>query len=160
MSNKRRDHAILLGKTPTFEDSAMKRSALHVSLLCLLITVAAAVLFARDDHMINSTLVPAAIGTIHTDNDPNGNTGVKISVHHLANPHELSPGYSSYIVWIRPRDQQAVNAGELRVNDNLEGSLQTTTPNKDFDVFVTAENNPRADTPTGPEVLHGTVSRH
>jgi hypothetical protein len=138
----------------------MKRNAVYICLLCFLLMAGAAVLWARDDHMTNSTLDPSATGNIHTDTDHNGNTDVKVTVKHLAKPENLSPRYQTYVVWLRPRDQQPINVGELRVNGNLEGSLETRTPYKDFDVVVTAENDPRTNTLSGPEVLHGTVSRH
>ncbi|MFB3813191.1 MAG: hypothetical protein ACE14L_03695 [Terriglobales bacterium] len=136
----------------------MRRKAL-VSLLCLLLLIGAAALWARDDHMINSTLVPAAKGNVHTDTDRNGNTGVRVEVEHLAKPHDLKPSYDAYVTWIRPRGEEPLNVGELRVNDELKGPLQTNTPYKQFDVFVTAENDARVTQPSGPEVLRATVNR-
>ncbi len=134
----------------------MKRTGL---LLCALLLSAAVLLWARDDHMINSSLVPAAQGTVHTDNDRNGNTGIEVKVNHLARPHDLAPGYSTYVVWVRPPGQQPINIGELGVNDNLQGTLHSDTPYKKFDIFVTPENNPRAEAPSGPELLRATVNR-
>jgi hypothetical protein len=128
-------------------------------LLCALLVISAALLWARDDHMVAGNLVPAARGSVHTDTDRNGNTGIKVDVQHLAKPHDLQSGYTSYVVWVRPRGQAPSNVGELRVNDDLRGSLETSTAAKQFDLFVTAENSPRAESPSGPEVLHTTISR-
>jgi hypothetical protein len=135
----------------------MKRK--HMLLPLALLAVSTVVLWARDDHMVPSTLVPAAKGTVHTDTDNNGNTGIKVDVEHLAKPHDLQTGYTSYVVWVRPRGQSPTNVGELRVSGDLKGSLEASTPAKQFDLFITAENNPRAGSPTGPEVMHTTVSR-
>jgi hypothetical protein len=136
----------------------MKRKVL--AMLCLLTALSAvSLLWAREDHLVSSTLAPAARGTVHSETDRNGNTGLKVEVKHLAKPHDLQSGYSSYVVWVQPRGQSPTNAGELRVNDDLQGSLETSTPYKQFDLFVTAENNPRVTAPTGPQILHTTVSR-
>jgi hypothetical protein len=48
----------------------------------------------------------------------------------------------------------------LRVNtDDMAGSFRTKTPYKSFDIFVTAEDNPKPDSPSGTEVLRGTVQK-
>ncbi len=127
--------------------------------LGMMLAISAVLLWARDDHMVNSSLVPAAQGTVHTDTDRNGNTGIKVTVNHLAKPHDLQPAYNSYVVWVQPRGESPTNVGELRVNNDLQGSLHTDTPAKVFDLFVTAENNPRATSPSGPELLHAAVNR-
>jgi hypothetical protein len=129
----------------------------YLPLVALLLLTA--VLWARNDHMVNSAMVPAAQGKVHTAHDHNGNTELDIQVHHLAKPRDLNPSYVSYIVWVEPRGEAPVNVGELRVGDDLKGKLKTTTPFKKFDIVVTAEGAPNATAPTGPEVLHGIVSR-
>jgi hypothetical protein len=116
-------------------------------------------LWARDDRMINSSIVPAAQGKVHSQNDHNGNTKVDVEVNRLASPQSLTPPYNIYVVWIQSRGEAATNAGELRVGDDLKGTLTARTPYKQFDLFVTAENDPRASAPSGPEVLHATISR-
>lgn len=135
----------------------MKRN--YFALLCAMLIISVVLLWGRDDHMVASTLVPAAQGTVHTDTDHNGNTGIKVNVQHLAKPHDVQTGYTSYVVWVQPRGQSPTNVGELQVNNDLKGSIETSTPAKQFDLFITAENNPRSETPSGPEVMHTTVSR-
>lgn len=49
------------------------------------------------------------------------------------------------------------NQGVLKVNDSLEGKFENTITNEDFDVFVTAEDNPTIDTPSEPKLLKGTI---
>jgi len=63
-------------------------------------------------------------------------------------------------VWVQPRGQQAELLGALRINtDSLEGSLKGTTTYKNFDVLVTAEDSPKAETPSEAVILKGTVER-
>jgi hypothetical protein len=106
-----------------------------------------------------STSVPAAAGHADIGTDQNGNTTVDLKVHHLAKPEALTPPASAYVVWIQPAGESPQNQGRLQVNSNLDGEYKTNTPYKKFDLFVTAENNPQATTPSGPEVMRQQVSR-
>lgn len=82
---------------------------------------------------------------------------MKLEVQHLAKPNTLTPAQTEYVVWIQARGKDAENKGQLRVNGNLDGKLETTTPYEEFDIFVTGEENPSATAPAGPEVLRGTI---
>lgn len=123
----------------------------------LLLTVA---VWGREDRLTNTGLTPAAMGKVNTDNDRNGNTGVEVEVKHMATPQSLTPSKTAYIVWVQPRGKEPEVLGALRVNSDLEGSLKASTPYKDFDIFITAEDNPRPDAPSGMVILKGTVERH
>lgn len=132
----------------------MRRASLAVSLAVLLIGLVA---WAEDVPMVASSIVPAANGKISYDHDRNGNVKFKIETKNLAAPSQLSPAKNDYVVWVEPRDQQPQNAGLLKINNDLQGSFAATTPYKTFNVVVTAEDNPTATQPSGPEILHGTV---
>ncbi|HLK33343.1 MAG TPA: hypothetical protein VKT29_09650 [Terriglobales bacterium] len=132
----------------------MRRASLIVSVAVLLIGLAA---WADDVPMVASSMVPAASGKVSYNHDRNGNTKFTVSTKNLAAPTQLSPSKNDYVVWIEPRDQQPQNAGLLKINNNLQGSFSATTPYKTFDVVVTAEDNPTATQPSGPEILHATV---
>jgi hypothetical protein len=106
----------------------------------------------------NGELTPAADGYVKAGHDRNGNTSYFISVHHLAMPTQLTPAKSTYVVWIQRPGQPAENAGVLKVNDKLDGTFESSTPYKQFDVFVTAEDNPHAQMPSSLEVLRGVVN--
>ena len=107
--------------------------------------------------MIADPSVPAATGKAHLDKDKNGNLRLKLEVDHLAKPGALTPARQSYVVWVQPRGKEAQNQGVLKVKDNLEGSFENTVPNADFEVFVTAEDNPAAQMPSGPKLLRAEV---
>jgi len=116
--------------------------------------------WAREDRLTNTGLTPAAMGKVTTDNDRNGNTGVEVEVKHMASPESLTPPKTAYVVWIQARGKDPEILGLLRVNHELEGSLRATTPYKDFDIFITAEENPKPASPSGMVILKGTVERH
>jgi len=132
----------------------MRRTNLAVLIGLLAMCVAA---WAGDAPLIASSIVPAARGTVSFQHDKNGNLKYHISTKSLASPQQLTPAKNAYVIWLKPRDGQPQNVGVLTVNNNLQGSFAGTTPAKAFDVVITAEDNPSATQPTGPEVLHGTV---
>jgi len=107
----------------------------------------------------NSSITPAAAGRVTTNHDRNGNTTVNVRVYHLADPQKLTPPQTLYVVWEQERGMDAKNLGQLKVDKDLNGSFSTTTPDKNFDVFITGENDAKAQSPTGPEVLRTTVKQ-
>ena len=136
----------------------MKRAALTIAIV-LVIGVAASA-FADDVPMTGSAAFPAAMGKVSYNHDRNGNTRFAVHAKHLARPDALTPAKSVYVVWIQPRGKDVEKAGTLAVNSDLEGSLAGTTPYQTFDVFVTAEDGPNVERPSGPEVLRTTVQHH
>jgi hypothetical protein len=129
------------------------------SILTAIVISCALVCVAKDFPLVASSIVPAAKGSVDVDKDRNGNTELKIKVEHLAQPENLSPSQSSYVVWLQDKESEPENLGELRVNGKLEGSFQTVTPHKSFDLFVTGEKDATAKTPYGPEVLRTRITR-
>jgi hypothetical protein len=60
-------------------------------------------------------------------------------------------------VWLRERDGNASPQGQLRVDKKLNGTFEGVTPAKNFDVFITAEQEAAPKAPTGEEILKATV---
>jgi hypothetical protein len=131
----------------------------HVSITILAVASATAAFAAKKFPLAAASVVPAAKGSVEVGHDRNGNTEIKLTVEHLANPTSLSPSQAKYVVWLQDKNSGPENRGELRVNGKLEGTFQTVTPRKNFDLFVTGENDGTAKSPSGPEVLRTTVSR-
>ncbi|HET9183931.1 MAG TPA: hypothetical protein VFP59_17510 [Candidatus Angelobacter sp.] len=132
------------------------RLALLIAITFLFATMA----WSREDRLTNTGLAPAAQGKVITSTDSNGNTVVEVRVQHLATPQSLTPPQQTYLVWVRPRGEQASLLGALRVDPNsLEAAYKGTTTYKDFDVLITAENNIKADVPSNMVILKGTVER-
>lgn len=110
-------------------------------------------------HLNPAMSVPAATGTIQVGHDKNGNTTLDLKVKHLAKPGNLTPPATTYVVWIQRPGVSAENQGQLQVNDNLEGEFKTTLPYHNFQIFITAENNPHATSPSGQEVLRQDITQ-
>lgn len=135
----------------------MKPRIALITILSFLLTVAA---WGREDKLNNTGLAPAAMGKVTTDNDRNGNTGIDVEVKHMAAPQSLTPAKTAYVVWIQPRGKDPEVLGLLRVNEDLEGHLKAATTYKDFDIFITAEDNVKPDAPSSMTILKGSVERH
>lgn len=110
--------------------------------------------------MMAGTPTPAARATITITTGNNGNEDLDIKAHALAVPSSLTPPENVYVVWIEPPGHEPQNHGELRVDQHLQGELQTETPYKRFSVFITAEQNAQEREPEGPKVLSADVEQH
>ncbi len=134
----------------------MRRLAAAIVVIAFLATIQ---LWAEDVRLQNGTMVPAAQGKAKVEHDRNRNLVVDIEVAHLAQPTALTPPANYYVVWFQPPDKEPELQGALAVNpETLQGSFKTTTPYKNFDVIVTAEENARPTTPSGTVVLKGSVA--
>lgn len=131
----------------------------NIALFLLFSFLLATTAWGREDRLTNTGAAPAAEGKVMTDNDRNGNTGVEVHVKHMATPQSLTPAKQTYLVWVQPRGKDPELLGALRVNDDLEGSLKAATPHKAFDIFITAEDNLKPETPSSLVILKGAVER-
>lgn len=129
------------------------------SVVALGVFCASFVQAAKKFPLTAASIVPAAKGAVILGKDRNGNTELKLKVEYLANPGSLSPAQSHYVVWLQSKGSASANEGELKVNGKLEGTFQTVTPSRNFDIFVTGENDRAVTSPSGPEVLRTSVSR-
>ena len=111
------------------------------------------VLLAKTVKLQSTSVVPGAAGEVKTTKDKNGNTKFSVQVKHLANPSSLTPPKSIYVVWIQQPGAAPESQGVLKVNKNLEGKFETSTADKRFDLWITAENDATIKSPSGPEVL-------
>jgi hypothetical protein len=119
---------------------------------------------SKEYPMKASSSVPAAAGIVKVQRDKdNGNTKLDIRVWHLANPSRLTPPANAYIVWVRPRNGAAVRGGAIRVDKDQKGEVKLVTVEKDFEVFITAEQTTAeqsgsADVPSDFQVLRADVT--
>lgn len=111
------------------------------------------VLLAKKYSLQNATIVPGAAGEVKTGKDKNGNTKFTVEVKHLAKPAELTPAKGMYVIWIQQSGGSPESQGMLKVNDKLEGKFESSTPNKVFNLWITAEDDGTVKAPAGPEVL-------
>lgn len=131
----------------------------NLTLLVLLALALASVAWGREDRLTNTGTAPAAEGKATTNTDRNGNTSVEVEVKHMATPQSLTPAKQDYLVWVQGRGQSPELLGALRVNSDLEGSLKATTPLKEFDILITAEDTMKPEAPSSMVILRGNIER-
>jgi hypothetical protein len=134
----------------------MKKTCLLLSFIPLLIVAASC---RNKVRLTVAPTVPAATGEVKVGKDQNDNTTVDLSVKHLAPPERLNPPKRVYVVWIQPAGQAAESRGQLMVNNKLEGGLKMVTPHRNFDLFVSAENEVNAPAPSDQVVMRTAISR-
>jgi FlaG/FlaF family flagellin (archaellin) len=100
---------------------------------------------------------PAAEGKIQVATGEKGNRDLKVEVKHLAPATATFEGTSTYVVWLKPEDGQAVNIGVLNPNKDQEAELKTKTPYTSFEILVTAEPTAQPTAPSGREVMTASV---
>ena len=132
----------------------MKTRVLPVVILFMLTTGTS---IAKKYPLAADKSVPATRGQVDVGRDKNGNTKVELEVEHLAPPENLTPPRTAYVVWFQERGAEPLNQGSLRPNKDLKAKFRTVTALKTFDIFVSAESDPTAKSPSGTEVLRATV---
>lgn len=136
------------------------KSRKALTLVGAVVIVFAAAASADQFRMRAGESNPAAMGVVHVNTDRNGNLTVEMEAKHLAPPDRLSPPHSTYVVWVQPAGKPAEVMGELRVNkEDMGASFKTSVPYHNFDIFVTAEDNAKPDTPSSTEVLRTSVQK-
>jgi hypothetical protein len=129
-----------------------------LGLLVLTLTIASPFAHAKKFPITAAAVVPSAQGEVETGRDDNGNTTVELKVEHLAQPENLTPPRTAYVVWFQERGgSNPTMQGQLRPDKKLKARFRTVTPMKNFDMIVTAESDANATSPGGIEVLRATV---
>ena len=116
---------------------------------------------ARKIRFDNSSIVPAAQGTVKVKVDNNNNHSIKIDVRHLADPARLTPAKSVYVAWIETDGKGPQNIGQLRtssglISNTLKASLEAVSPFKPTRLFITAEDQANIEYPSSYVVLNTT----
>jgi hypothetical protein len=128
-----------------------------VALFCLITIMSC----ARKIRFTNSSVVPAAEGSIKLKKDNNNNYTIDLNIVNLAAPERLSPPKQTYIVWMETEKSGTKNIGQLTSSSGffssaLKSSLKTVTVFKPVRIYITAEDNAIVQYPTGQVVLNTT----
>ena len=110
---------------------------------------------------VGSSAAPAAEGGVVVRTGPNGNSQLTVTVHHLAPPERLQAGATAYVVWVTPltADGSPQSVGALKLDAELNGTLETVTPLSEFRLTIGVEADPLTQTPTSVPVITTTVTR-
>ena len=103
--------------------------------------------------------IPGAEGVVTTSTTNDGNTKLDINVKHLAPPEKVDPAASVFMVWVRglESDSQPVSQGALIVNSDLNGQMETSTPLRAFELYITPESAQSVTVPAGKTLLSARI---
>jgi hypothetical protein len=107
---------------------------------------------------LNSSVVPAARGSVKIKTDNNKNYSIQISLTDLAEVSRLQPSRLTYIVWMVTDRDLTKNIGQLKSSKNfmskqLKGSFKTVSSDKPVKIFITAEDDAAVQYPGEQVVL-------
>ncbi|QJD80916.1 hypothetical protein [Spirosoma rhododendri] len=124
------------------------------TLLVLLLAVISLQACTPKMTFLNSTIAPAATGTIRVKKDKNANYVVNVDVANLAPSKNLDPPKTTYLVWMESNDRTVRKLGQLTPSGKaLEAKLAATAVANPDVVFISAEDNAEVEYPAGPTVL-------
>ena len=113
------------------------------------IAVMAILLFgscARKIAFQNSSIVPAAEGTVKVKKDNNNNYTISVELSNLAESNRLQPAMKTYVVWMETDQERAKNIGQINpssslLSKRLKASFETVSAIKPTKIFITAEDD-------------------
>ena len=113
---------------------------------------------ATSVSFLNSSVVPAAQGTVKIKTDKNKNYVIQISLSNLVESTRLQPSKLTYIVWMVTDRELTKNIGQLNsskgfMSKALKGSFKTVSSDKPVKIFITAEDDASIQYPGTPVVL-------
>lgn len=113
---------------------------------------------AKKIPFLNSSVVPAARGTVKIDRDKNHNYVIKLDITNLAEVSRLTPPKTAYVVWMDASKNMTKNIGQIEsstktFSDKLEATFVSTSSAKPTKIYITAEDNANAQYPSSQIVL-------
>jgi hypothetical protein len=113
---------------------------------------------ARNTSFLNSSVVPAAQGTVKVKTDKNKNYVIQVQIKDLADASRLTPAKQNYVVWMETDQGRLENLGNLKssksfMSKQMSAKLETVSSFKPIKVFVTAENDANVQYPDRLVVL-------
>lgn len=138
-----------------------KRTGIPCGVAIVIICVLLLGSCARKIHFDNSSVVPAAQGTVKMKTDKNNNHSIKVDIKHLADPMRLQPAKAVYVAWIETAGKGPQNIGQLKtssglISNTLKASLEAVSPFKPTRLFITAEDEANIQSPGSFVVLNTT----
>jgi hypothetical protein len=113
---------------------------------------------AAQVNFLNSSVVPAARGTVSVKKDSYNNYIMEIQVENLAEAGRLSPPKSTYVVWMVTDQNFTKNIGQVKtskkfLSKQLKASFETKSSFKPVKIFITAEYDPNLQSTNSDVVL-------
>jgi hypothetical protein len=116
-----------------------------LALLAIIITLPFASC-SKKMTFLNSSVVPAAQGSVKITNDKNKNYVIKVEVSDLADVSRLQPPKKTYVVWMETDQGKTENLGQLLsstgfMSRQMKASLETVSSFNPAKIYITAEDD-------------------
>jgi len=113
---------------------------------------------AKKVTFLNSSVVPAAQGTVKVKKDSNKNYHIQITMSNLAQPDRLQPPKKIYVIWMESENNMTKNIGQINsssgvFSNKLKGSFQTVSSSRPTRIFISAEDDAEVQNPGTQIVL-------
>jgi hypothetical protein len=99
-----------------------------------------------------SNITPAADIVAVRSHDSNENTMLRITAKNLAAVDRIASPKKAYVVWIVTERDGTRNIGKLINRNSRTTKMETLIPNYSTEVFITAEEDGEAVSPSGIEI--------
>lgn len=135
--------------------------SVFVGIFIVMVMIAAMLLFTACSKNIDfqdSSVVPAAQGSVMIKTDNNNNYVIQIQISDLADAGRLQPPKQSYVAWIETDKGRVDNVGQLNsstgfLSKQMTATLKTVSSYKPVKIFITAENEINVEHPDRLVVL-------
>lgn len=113
---------------------------------------------AQRVKFLNSSVVPAATGSVKVKKDNNKNYGIKVEIKDLVEVEKLQSSKQTYVVWMETNRGNTENLGQLKSSGSFfskqkTASLETVSSYKPVKIFVTAEKGIDVRNPASQVIL-------
>jgi len=107
---------------------------------------------------LNSSVVPAARGSVKVRTDKYNNYVIKVDLENLSEAGRLDPPKNTYVVWMVTENNVTKNIGQIKttkkfLSKKLSASLETKSSFRPVKIFITAEYDPNLQFPDSVIVL-------
>jgi hypothetical protein len=107
---------------------------------------------------LNSSVVPAAEGTVKMKTDKNKNFVISIEIFNLALPDRLDPPKNAYVVWMDDGNNNIKNMGQIKtftpfMSKSLKASFRNISSFRPVKIFITTEYEANVQIPSSETVL-------
>jgi len=99
-----------------------------------------------------STVTPAADIVFKNKHDKNGNIKITVIAKNLASVDRIAPPENVYVLWLVTEKDGVRNIGVLKNKNAKTTGLETLSPFKFTEAFITAEHEATASFPSGIEI--------
>lgn len=106
-----------------------------------------------------SRVVPGADITATKKQDKQKNYLIEVTALNLASADRLTPPKNNYCVWIVTDRDRFKNIGQIINKNGKKAVLKTTSPSNALEIFITAEDHPDINYPSGIEITRTTFNR-